>query len=82
MANLTASAAARHDRLGDDAVLYCSDQTHPAVLRACHVLNLGNSLRLLPSTDHRFDPELMRREVDADRRADRQPFLVLADTGT
>ncbi|MEV8436115.1 aminotransferase class V-fold PLP-dependent enzyme [Actinosynnema sp. NPDC051121] len=85
MANLTAIAAARHERLGDDAaeaVLYCSDQTHPAVLRACHVLGLGDSLRLLPSAGHRLDPDRVRREVETDRRAGRRPFLVLANAGT
>ncbi|MGW4113745.1 pyridoxal phosphate-dependent decarboxylase family protein [Actinosynnema sp. NPDC004786] len=85
VANLTAIAAARHDRLGDDAagaVLYCSDQTHPAVLRAGHVLGLGDGLRVLPTVDHRLDPDLVRREVEADRRAGRRPFLVLANAGT
>ncbi|MFD7660028.1 pyridoxal phosphate-dependent decarboxylase family protein, partial [Actinosynnema sp. NPDC059797] len=85
LANLSAVAAARHDRLGDDAagaVLYCSDQTHPAVLRACHVLGLGDALRVLPSAGHRIDPHRVRREVDADRRAGRRPFLVLANAGT
>ncbi|MDQ2583471.1 pyridoxal phosphate-dependent decarboxylase family protein [Saccharothrix yanglingensis] len=85
MANLTAVAAARYDRLDDDAadaVLYCSDQTHPAVLRACRVLGLGDSPRVLPSTGHRLDPDLVRREVDSDRRAGRRPFLVLANAGT
>ncbi|MCE6998304.1 aminotransferase class V-fold PLP-dependent enzyme [Saccharothrix sp. S26] len=85
VANLTAVAAARHDRLGDDAtdaVLYCSDQTHPAVLRACHVLGLGDSVRLLRGADHRLDPARVRREVESDRRAGRRPFLVLANAGT
>ncbi|MEU4745427.1 aminotransferase class V-fold PLP-dependent enzyme [Actinosynnema sp. NPDC023658] len=85
LANLTAVAAARHDRLGDDAtgaVLYCSDQTHPAVLRACHVLGLGDSLRVLPSTGHRLDPDRVRQEIDTDRKAGRRPFLVLANAGT
>lgn len=86
LANLYAVAAARHDRLGDDArgaVLYCSDQTHPAVLRACHVLGLvGHQLRCLPSTGHRLDPGRVRREIETDRRAGRRPFLVLANAGT
>lgn len=83
MANLYAVAAARYDRLGDDAdgaVLYCSDQTHPAVLRACHIL--GDQLRVLPSTGHRLDPGQVRREIETDRRAGRRPFLVLANAGT
>lgn len=65
----------------EGAVLYCSDQTHPAVLRACHVLGLGDALRLLPSTGHRIDRDRVRREVVADRRAGRRPFLVPANAG-
>ncbi|SFB41028.1 Glutamate or tyrosine decarboxylase [Amycolatopsis marina] len=86
MANLTAIAAARSDRLGADtsrAVLYCSDQTHPAVLRACHVLGFAaEQLRFLPSRGHRLDHHLLRREIEDDRRSGRNPFLVLANAGT
>ncbi|MFD8495543.1 pyridoxal phosphate-dependent decarboxylase family protein [Amycolatopsis sp. NPDC059657] len=81
LANLTALAAARDERLGEDptgAVLYCSDQTHPAVLRACHVLGL-REVRLLPT---RLSPTDLRQEILADRLAGRRPFLVLANAGT
>ncbi|RAS67262.1 glutamate/tyrosine decarboxylase-like PLP-dependent enzyme [Lentzea atacamensis] len=82
LANLTALAAARDDRLGSDAtggVLYCSDQTHPAVLRACHVLGLRQEqVRMLPA----MSPDVVRQEVRADRRAGLRPFLVLANAGT
>ncbi|MEU7481768.1 pyridoxal-dependent decarboxylase [Lentzea sp. NPDC042327] len=82
LANLTAIAAARDDRLGTNAtggVLYCSDQTHPAVLRACHVLGLRrDQVRLLPAL--RAEP--VRHAVHADRAAGLRPFLVLATAGT
>ncbi|MDX8050626.1 pyridoxal-dependent decarboxylase [Lentzea sp. BCCO 10_0798] len=82
LANLTALAAARDDRLGPDAtggVLYCSDQTHPAVLRACHVIGLRQEqVRILPA----MDPDMVRREVHADRTRGLRPFLVLANAGT
>lgn len=82
LANLTALAAARDDRLGADAtggVLYCSDQTHPAVLRACHVLGLRQEqVRMLPA----MDAEPLRREIHTDRAAGLRPFLVLANAGT
>ena len=44
VANLTALAAARKTRLGDDwrdAVLYCSDQTHSSIARAVDVLGIS-----------------------------------------
>ncbi|KOV78208.1 pyridoxal-dependent decarboxylase [Nocardia sp. NRRL S-836] len=82
LANLTALAAARDDRLGADTtggVLYCSDQTHPAVLRACHVLGLRQEqVRILPE----MTPRAVRVEVHADRAAGLRPFLVLANAGT
>ncbi|GGM88401.1 L-2,4-diaminobutyrate decarboxylase [Lentzea pudingi] len=82
LANLTAIAAARDDRLGEDAsggVLYCSDQTHPAVLRACRVLGLGrDQVRVLPV----LDAARVLAAVHADRAAGLRPFLVLANAGT
>jgi glutamate/tyrosine decarboxylase-like PLP-dependent enzyme len=82
LANLTALAAARDDRLGPDAtggVLYCSNQTHPAVLRACHVIGLRQEqVRMLPAVD----PDVVRREIHADRADGRRPFMVLANAGT
>ncbi|MFJ8961860.1 pyridoxal phosphate-dependent decarboxylase family protein [Lentzea sp. NPDC102401] len=82
LANLTALAAARDDRLGADAtdgVLYCSDQTHPAVLRACHVIGLRQEqVRMLPT----MSADLVRREIHAHRDAGLRPFLVLANAGT
>lgn len=84
LANLTALAAARDERLGDDttgAVVYCSDQTHPAVLRASHVLGLRR-IRLLPTRSHRLSPAALQHQIDADRSAGLRPFLVLANAGT
>lgn len=82
LANLTAIVAARDDRLGADAtggVLYCSDQTHPAVLRACHVVGLRrNQVRLLPT----MKAAPVRQAVHTDRAAGLRPFLVLANAGT
>ncbi|MEV6236658.1 pyridoxal-dependent decarboxylase [Lentzea sp. NPDC051838] len=82
LANLTALAAARDDRLGYDAtggVLYCSEQTHPAVLRACHVIGLRrDQVRTLPT----LNADTARSEIQADRATGLRPFLVLATAGT
>jgi glutamate/tyrosine decarboxylase-like PLP-dependent enzyme len=87
MANLTALAAARHARVGDDAsntVAYCSDQTHSAVERGMLVLGYrADQLRRLP-TDERFRLDLtaLERAVAEDRASGREPFCVIANAGT
>ncbi len=86
-ANLTALAVARHARLDDraeDAVLYCSDQTHSSVDRALHVLGFRRSqVRRLP-TDQNFRVRLpaLQEAVNQDRSAGLRPFCVVANVGT
>lgn len=87
MANVTALAAARHAMLNDDvdeAVAYCSDQTHTSIDRALHLLGFGpDALRRLPSDDHcRLDPGALSEAVQADRAEGRRPFCVIANAGT
>lgn len=87
MANLTALAVARHDRLGEafsDAVIYCSDQTHSSIERGVRLLGFSaDQLRKLP-VDARFRLSLdaIRDAVAADRRAGLRPFCVVANAGT
>lgn len=87
VANLTALAVARHDRLEDrteGAVMYCSDQTHSSVLRAFRVLGFAaTQIRVLPcDAEQRLPlPELLRALAD-DRAAGRTPFCVVANAGT
>jgi aromatic-L-amino-acid decarboxylase len=87
MANITALAVARHIKLNDqieDAIVYCSDQTHSSIDRGLHVLGFQpNQLRKVPS-DARFrlDMAALRREIRADRSAGREPFCVVANVGT
>ncbi|MFN0112124.1 MAG: pyridoxal phosphate-dependent decarboxylase family protein [Blastocatellia bacterium] len=87
MANLTALAAAKYNKLDnqiENAVVYFSDQTHSSLEKALRILGFARKqIRKLPS-DERFRlllPEL-HQAVAADRTAGRQPFCVIANAGT
>ncbi|HET7787712.1 MAG TPA: pyridoxal-dependent decarboxylase [Myxococcales bacterium] len=87
MANLTALAAARADRLGEDfadATLYFSSETHSSVARACRVLGFRKErLRVVPATRRATLPlDELQRAIDADRAAGLRPFALIANAGT
>jgi aromatic-L-amino-acid decarboxylase len=87
MANMTALAVARHVKLGnraEDAVVYCSDQTHSSVERGLRVLGFqDNQMREIESDDRfRLDISALERAIEADRAAGRVPFCVVANAGT
>ena len=87
MANLTALAVARHEKLRDKiqgAVVYCSDQTHSSIERGLRLLGFESAqIRKIPSDDgFRLAVPDLRREVAADRSAGRVPFCVVANAGT
>ncbi|TMJ98416.1 MAG: aminotransferase class V-fold PLP-dependent enzyme [Actinobacteria bacterium] len=87
VANLTALACAREARIGthaDDAVLYLSSEGHSSVVRAARVLGFEREqLRVLPTDEsRRLAPKLVAAAVDADLRAGRRPFALVANGGT
>ncbi|MBI3684573.1 MAG: aminotransferase class V-fold PLP-dependent enzyme [Acidobacteria bacterium] len=87
MANLTALAAARQTRLGEDfadATVYFSDQTHSSVERALRLLGFARKqLRKLDSDDdYRLPLEALKEAVSSDRAAGSRPFSVVANAGT
>jgi aromatic-L-amino-acid decarboxylase len=87
MANLTALAVARHQRLGEDfgrAVLYCSDQTHSSIERGAGVLGFrADQLRRLPVDDgYRLRMDALEAAVAEDAAAGRVPFCVVGNAGT
>ena len=86
-ANLTAVACAREALLGamsDRVVVYCSDQAHSSMARACRVLGFRpDQVRVLPVDDtYRLRPEALRAAMGADVGAGRQPLLVSASAGS
>lgn len=86
-ANLTALAAARHIRLGDDfqrAIIYASDQTHSSVFRGLKVLGFKTEqICILPSDiSFRLPVKTLKAQIVRDRKDGRQPFCVIANAGT
>ncbi len=87
VANMTALATARHVKLKDnmqDAVVYCSDQTHSSIERDLHILGFAPAQlrKIAPDNDFRLALPALRSEVEADRAASRMPFCVIANAGT
>lgn len=85
-ANLTALATAREAKVGahdDDAILYCSDQTHSSVGRAARVLGFGpQQVRVVPSDQHfRLRADALRAAMITDLLAGRRPLAVVASAG-
>ncbi|MDA7979972.1 MAG: aminotransferase class I/II-fold pyridoxal phosphate-dependent enzyme [Pirellulales bacterium] len=87
VANLTALAAARDAQLAGElqnAVAYCSDQTHRAVDRAFHLLGFKpRQLVRIPSDAHQRLPiEALQSRFAADVERGLRPFCVIANAGT
>lgn len=92
---LIALAAARH-RATDGAVrgqglhalppmgVYCSDEAHSSVERACIVLGLGTEgCRRIPTdADFRMQVDALREAIDEDRARGIVPMAVVATAGT
>lgn len=87
MANLTALAVARHIKLQDkiqNAVIYCSDQTHSSIEQGLRILGFeSQQINKLPS-DKNFRLRLPDLEyaVATDLAMGRIPFCVIANAGT
>ncbi|NUO60116.1 MAG: aminotransferase class V-fold PLP-dependent enzyme [Hamadaea sp.] len=97
MATLTAFAVARHraaERHGIDVrrdglagrrfVVYLGTEGHGSARKAAELLGIGSAnVRLIPAdSDHRLRPDLLRREIVADRAAGAVPVAVMASAGT
>ena len=82
MANLTALLVGIGDR--DDAVVYCSDQTHSSVIRAFGILGIpAERVRVIASDeDLRLPMREVRRHVVADRDVGLRPAILVANAGT
>lgn len=87
LANFTAVVTARFDRLGDRlerGTIYASDQTHSSVLKAARLAGFPEaSVRIVPSDEtFRIRVDLLEERIAADRRAGREPFLLVGNAGT
>lgn len=64
--------------------VYCSDQAHSSIDKACIVLGIGlDNVRKVPTdAQFRMDPAALAAAVAADRAAGRRPIAVVATVGT
>ncbi len=65
-------------------IVYCSEQAHSSIDKACLMLGLGlDQLRKIPvDADFRMRPEALAAAVAADRAAGLRPMAVAATVGT
>lgn len=87
VANMTALAAARFDKLGEDqsrGTIYISDQTHSSIDRAVKMLGFrGEQLRKIDSDSlGRIDLGALESALIEDKERGFQPFCVVANLGT
>ncbi len=86
IANLTALAAARITRLGEDfgnATIYFSSETHSSVARACCVLGFRrDQLRMIEAVDARMPLAALEQAMDDDVARGLRPFFLVANAGT
>ncbi len=87
LANFTAIVTARRNRLRDDflrGTLYCSDQVHHSITKAAMLAGFPeNNIRQVPSDGlQRLKIEALKTQIDGDRQAGMEPFLVVGSAGT
>jgi aromatic-L-amino-acid decarboxylase len=87
LANFTALATARRERLPEDflrGVIYASDQTHHSVEKAAMLAGFPERNVREVRTDARFRLDLaaLRGAIAADRAAGLTPFFVVGNAGT
>jgi aromatic-L-amino-acid decarboxylase len=87
MANLSAIATAREARLGgpnENAIVYCSDQTHSSMAKGLRILGFRADQKRTIATDDgfRLSVPALEAAIAADRAAGRLPFCVVANGGT
>ncbi|WP_170603910.1 pyridoxal phosphate-dependent decarboxylase family protein [Ruegeria arenilitoris] len=67
-----------------DLRIYCSDQVHSSIDRACWVAGIGqNNLIKIPTNGprHSMDVAALRQAISSDRDAGREPAGIIAATG-
>ena len=86
-ASLMALTAARHELLADqteNAVVYCTTETHTCIDRSLFMLGFGGEqiVKLEPDQDMRLAPDTLMAAIDAARREGKTPFCVVGSGGT
>lgn len=87
MANFSAIVTARRAKLPDDflkGTVYVSGQTHASVAKAAMLAGLppANVRSIDTDEELRISPVALKDQLDGDRAAGFQPFLLVANAGT
>ncbi len=89
IANLIALTAARDkydilEKPVSQAVVYLSEQVHHCVQKALRIIGLGKVTIRYIGLDNRsrLDADLLRNQIQSDKSAGLNPFLVIASAGT
>lgn len=87
MANLTALAAARRVKCGEDfgkSIIYLSDQAHSSNIKAIGVLGFKKEqIRIIPTDiEFRISINKLKNEIARDRIKGNKPFCIIATAGT
>jgi aromatic-L-amino-acid decarboxylase len=86
-ASLMALTAARHELLSDkteNAVIYCTRETHTCIDRSLFMLGFGEEqiVKLESDENLRLPPEALLAAIAADRSSGKTPFCVVGSGGT
>jgi aromatic-L-amino-acid/L-tryptophan decarboxylase len=87
LANFSAIVTARRERLPEDflsGVVYASEEAHHSIRKAAMLAGLPAAGVRTVAVDSAFriDAESLRFSIDADRKAGRRPFLIVANAGS
>ncbi len=87
IANLTATVAARTDRLSQDftkGTVYTSDQVHHSIVKSVQLAGVpAANVRLIPVDEQfRIRVDALETQIARDRREGWQPFLLVGSAGT
>ncbi len=87
MANFTGIVTARFSQLGDGftaGVMYATAHTHHSVAKAARIAGFRDDQIVLVDTDAdlRMDAGILAERIVSDRKAGRNPFLIIGSAGT
>lgn len=76
--------AAANERGVEGGTLYCSTEAHMSIAKAAALLGLGReAVRTIPVDEaFRMRTDLLRAQIDQDRRSGKKPVAVVASAGT
>ncbi|MGQ9634124.1 MAG: pyridoxal phosphate-dependent decarboxylase family protein [Bryobacteraceae bacterium] len=79
-----ADPASRNRGMQRGLTLYCSAQAHSSVEKGAIALGIGReNVRKIPvDAEFRLQPEALAEAIEADKKAGRKPFCVVATVGT